>query len=161
MTEAEKLFTETFFRTLRIQGFIRALRRIGELGVEAGERTVRKDAERAIDFILGAYAIIKDMDAFVDANGPERMKRDVAELTLSQARVSIDAAALVFAHSALDAAALDYCQVTALLSPQDWEPHVEKKRFTLEEVRAKTVDQLREELLQKFFEGECPVDRRK
>jgi hypothetical protein len=90
--------------------------------------------------------------AFVEGGGPDKMKESIADLMLSQAKISVDAAALVFAHSMLDAAALDYCRVTALLSPQDWEPHVEKKRFELQEIRTKTADQLLEETLEKFLE---------
>jgi len=75
---------------------------------------------------------------------------------------SIDAAVLVFYHSILDAAALDYCRVTALHAPQDWEKDLNNTQVLLVEAKSKTYDQLLQDKLHqrlKQLERESPLDK--
>jgi hypothetical protein len=48
---------------------------------------------------------------------------------------ALDAATLIFAHSVLDCAALDWCRVCALAAPDDFLPLIDQKKVTLAEVR--------------------------
>jgi hypothetical protein len=54
-------------------------------------------------------------------------------------------------HSVLDAAALDFCRVTAMAAPKDWESLVEKKGISLAEAKAGNYDQLLQEKLKDYF----------
>jgi hypothetical protein len=48
----------------------------------------------------------------------------------------------VFYHSVLDAAALDWCRVTALHAPEDWEPEMKNSQVLLLESKSKSYIEL-------------------
>jgi hypothetical protein len=48
---------------------------------------------------------------------------------------AFDAATLIFAHSVLGSAALDWCRVCALAAPQDFIPQIGRKKVTLADVQ--------------------------
>ena len=56
-------------------------------------------------------------------------------MTVGLAQIGVDAASIVFAHSVLDAAALDYCRVTALVAPGDWESVIDQRQVKLSDLR--------------------------
>ncbi len=65
-----------------------------------------------------------------------------AQSEMETFRVAVDAASLVFAHSILDDAALQYCRVTSIVAPSSWEPFVFNKPVKLEEVRKESYQKL-------------------
>ena len=67
--------------------------------------------------------------------GPEQIGQEITTGQLRAAQRSVDAASLVFTHSALDAAIYDLCRVCALLAPGDWERFLLKKKVTLESLK--------------------------
>ena len=55
---------------------------------------------------------------------------------------SVDMASLVFAHSAVDAAASELCWITAFAKPDAWVQFVENKKVSLAETRTSSPEQL-------------------
>ncbi len=152
MTEAEKLFTETFFRALKAQGFIFALRQVADIGARLGGASLRAETRETVQHILGRYALFKDTEGFIAAGLHEKMADEMTQATLKQAQVAVEAAALIFAHSVLDAAALGYCKVAALIAPEEWAELVERRAVELREVRLSSYPELLRDRLGKFFE---------
>src|SRR5262249_36314127 len=56
----------------------------------------------------------------------------------------ISAATILFAHSMVDGAAFDYCRVTALHAPEDWEADLLNKQVPLSLAREKSFAELRQ-----------------
>jgi hypothetical protein len=78
---------------------------------------------------------------------PARMTRNAVEIF----EATLDAASLVFAHSALDAAAYDYCRLCAMVAPRDLLPFVAEKKLALTEVELRPFDKLLEGINKAFL----------
>ena len=83
---------------------------------------------------------------------PEKFAAEITRRTIADAQASIDAASIVFTHSVVDATALDYCRVTALVAPRDWESSVDQRQVKLTDFRGKDYDQVLRQKLDEFFE---------
>lgn len=95
-------------------------------------------------FYEQAYRLPDDLEAsgwFI----PEKSKittefRDMLATSMSQAHTfdaksAVDAASLVFAHSALDAIATELCDLIAEIAPYDWEDGIFNRKVSLTELR--------------------------
>lgn len=65
-----------------------------------------------------------------------------AQVIFDTSYASLEAAVLVFYHSLLDATAFDYCRVTVLHAPRDWEQDLKNTQVPLLETQGKSYDQL-------------------
>ncbi len=152
MTQAEQVFNEAFFRTMASWGSILSFRTTVESGLPAAKQVIEQRNR----------AFIKDQlsreDSMIrrDKMTPDSAKMLIATITdstIAQAQASVDAASIVFMHSVLDAAALDYCRVTALSAPHEWEEVLKERKVNLIDVRGTTFDQLFQKTLDRYFEG--------
>ena len=66
----------------------------------------------------------------------------MAQDQLKNYKASVDAASLIFAHSIIDNAALNYCRCCALANHNDWDKFVEKKKISLEELKKLSIDEI-------------------
>ncbi|MCW3051160.1 MAG: hypothetical protein JWN14_330 [Chthonomonadales bacterium] len=73
----------------------------------------------------------------------EEIAEGFAESTMITANLTTDAAALIFGHTLLDAAALDYLKVTLRVSPKEWEHHYKTKlvKIKIADIRADQLEQ--------------------
>ena len=71
----------------------------------------------------------------------------------SKAQESIDAAALIFAHSVLDDFATALCKAIAIADPTCWETAILDKRIALTEMRQSTFESLYNDALNKYLRG--------
>lgn len=78
--------------------------------------------------------------------------------TIKDAHAAAGAACIVYAHSMLDAAVEDYCKVSTLLSPTDWEKFVEEEKITLAQARSAEYDELLRSAVDKYFNKLCKAD---
>jgi hypothetical protein len=62
--------------------------------------------------------------------------------TINNAHIAAEAACIVFAHSLIDAAVLDYCRVSALMDVEDWASEVLTEKITLRQARSTSIDTL-------------------
>lgn len=137
MTDAETLFNDTWAGCLSQWGIILSFRTAVFQGLEAGKAEVAKQHAQFVDGILKGSeydGVFIDKEAFFKELPADKFATEMTRRTIEQASVSVDAASIVFTHSVLDAAALDYCKVTALVAPKDWEASLEQRQVTLGEV---------------------------
>jgi hypothetical protein len=66
---------------------------------------------------------------------------------------ALDAACLIFAHSVLDSAALDWCRVCARAAPNDLLHRIDQKRFTVSEIKETSFPELQQRAIEQFFES--------
>jgi hypothetical protein len=91
MTAAEKLYTQTFVRSLKAQGFIFALRQVVDLGTQLGSEVLRVQTQTIVHLLLEHYAIFKDTQTFVGAGLHNKMADEISEMTIKQAQIAVDA----------------------------------------------------------------------
>jgi hypothetical protein len=127
--EAEELFTVTVVRGIIGWDTIRSFRHVAEAGLPHAATVVSTEHEAMLQ------SFTKHKEAFLGGRPFDLLRGDLTRQTLEGAQASVDAASLVFMHSIVDDAALNYCRVTALMKPEDWEHWVEDKKFGLKELR--------------------------
>ena len=163
MSQAEDVFAETFVNTLKGWSLVHSFRQVAAVGashvvpqIERGwmEALNEFDAEGVFEKILvppdGATQGVKEK-FFEVAGGLPAMAQKMASGQMADHSYATDAASLVFAHSIVDSAAYDCCRTTGLISPDDWESAVEKKTFTLKDIKGEAYETLRERKLEKYF----------
>jgi hypothetical protein len=159
MTEAEKLFTETFFRSWRLWAVVHAfwhnLR--GGLGVAAVR--LAESAGALYDSLTSDpeyMKLLQDPEGFAGSIPRDRFAEVRAGFVHGQTVASLDAAALVFAHSVLEGLTFDYLRVTALHAPKDWEVDLKETKVPLHEVSKLPYDEI---LDAKLNERICKLER--
>lgn len=68
------------------------------------------------------------------------------------AKKSLDAVAIILAHSILDASVYGYLEVLSLASPESFINNIEKKQVGLSEVESKTYEQILNEKIKEYME---------
>ena len=136
---ADKLFAQTFFTTLKIFNEISQFRELARLGLKHASSQI---AEDSLVMAMEMFTSEEYKDVFIDREaalealgGYAKVGETIATNKITAFQKSVDSGSLVFAHSMLDGAVFDYCRVTALKAPDQWEPIVEDKKFTLAEIR--------------------------
>ena len=155
MTEAEKLFNQLFARWFKRQSFITSFRQTALQGMKAAGQIIQAQAAHFVDEVMYSHKYDKlfvHKQLFFETLPPEKVRHDITEQTMLAAQIGVDAASIVFAHSVLDGAALDYCRVTALVAPHDWEPVIEQRSIKLSDARESDYEQLLRRKIDEFFE---------
>jgi hypothetical protein len=140
MTSAEKaarIFARVFSSLTRRHADMITFRRLADLGKPVAVSTLHQEQLELANAILmnPSYAqFFPDPQAAVEFfGGPAKMAAMTTSQEIQKYSRIIDAASLVFLHSALDAAVSDLCRVTLLLDPASWEPYVLSTKVTLDD----------------------------
>jgi hypothetical protein len=138
MTKAEILFTETFTLWSNRFADISSFRRISQLGLPLGTAEIhdiyRDFAYDLFNDPVNEKFFIDKLKANMAVGGYENFGSMIAKHQLVNYNASIDAASLVFAHSIVDNAVLNYCICSSLANPTDWATFITKKNATIEDI---------------------------
>ncbi|MCH7750077.1 MAG: hypothetical protein IH939_18480, partial [Acidobacteria bacterium] len=102
---------------------------------------------------------LKDSDPEGLAPG---MARLVTNGTTTDFQAAVDAASLVFMHSALDGVAYDLCLFSAFMRPTDWDQFVEKRQVLLSDVKEHGYEEIAKRMREKCladFERSSLLDK--
>lgn len=155
MTEAERLFNEIFARWINRVGFLHSFRRTSTEGLRGAQKAIETENARFVDNLTNNPEydkIFLDKNSFFEMIPPEKLIQELTGTTVQLAQRGVDAASIVFAHSIVDAAAFDYCRVTALVAPGDWESIIDQRQIKLSDLRGTSYDQILRKKLDEFFE---------
>jgi len=155
MSPAERLFNDVVARCYDRWRFVLSFRITAKASMAAAAKQIEADKISFVaDMLYGSEfdKILIEKKKFFEMNPPEKIVQSMTEQTVQEMELVMNAASIVFVHSVLDAAALDYCRVTALAAPKDWETVVEKKGVSLAELKGATYDQLLDQKLKDYFE---------
>jgi hypothetical protein len=154
-TPAEKLFNETYGRNLRTWNTVATFRQMVQLGIPAATDAKAKETSMVYDEMLSnpeyANLFTAGGDAFRAALPKEKFIDITVKHTVETSINSLNAATILFAHSMVDGAAFDYCRVTALHAPQDWESDILNKQVPLSVVRGASFEQIRASKLEELL----------
>ncbi len=149
MTDAEKVLNEAQARWMRASSVVQNFRSIFKsVSAHVGAETDARISELWTSLVSDpAYkGILVSTGGEEKPIDPEILKTSSKTLFAGSYH-SLDAACLVFFHSALDAAAFDFCRVSALQAPSDWENDVKDSKISLSDVKTKSFDQMLAEKL--------------
>lgn len=166
---AQRLASEIFTRNLSAWCAVHAFRWMARLGLphatnhaaeqlEQGFQTVSsmaKDAKQSnvLENMIKAATkqFTGDWPKLAD---PGFLTKALIEQSATTFESALDAATLIFTHSVLDSAAFDWCRVCALAKPEDFMPHIDKKKVTLSEVQeAASFSALRETAIDGYLDS--------
>ena len=151
MKDAEQLFTEIFSASMSKLSAVYNFRWMGQLGLPQAKRDAEWQHKRSASNL--AYAkehanlFNVDREVLIAAGIFDKLAQDMTEKAVANYEAALDAASLVFVHSVVDGAALDYCRVCALIAPEDWLPYVDKKRLALADIKGKSFEKLLDETI--------------
>lgn len=157
MSEAEKLFTETFTTCNSRFAVISSFREISHLGFPTATLHIYDQYLQFADELFNdpqhEDLFIDKQKAFESLSGVEGLGANMAQDQLNSYKASVDAASLIFAHSIIDNAALNYCRCCALANPNDWEKFVEKRKLSLEEIKKLSVDEILSKKVHEYIDS--------
>lgn len=154
LNEAERLFNDVMARCYDRWRFVLSFRITAKASMDAAAGQIAADKITFVAEMLHGSEfdkILIDKDKFFEMNPPDKIVEQMTAQTIAEMELMMNAASLVFVHSILDAAALDFCRVTALASPKDWESVVEKKGVSLAEAKEANYEQLLRQKLKDCF----------
>lgn len=82
----------------------------------------------------------------------EQQLDNVHQTIKDNAKKSLDAVAIILAHSILDVSVYGYLEVLSLASPESFVNYIEKKQIGLSEVESKTYEQIRNDKIKEYME---------
>jgi hypothetical protein len=148
---AERLFTRVFHNLAQRHADVTTFRKLAALGQQSAAATLnRENYGFALSLLNDPQydEFFKDRKAAVAFfGGPEKMGSDMTSKQLHLYNAAVDAASIVFVHSAVDAAVSDLCRVTYLIDPIRWRPFIENQKVALSEVASRSSDDLWSEKL--------------
>ena len=145
MTGAEQLFNRTFFRAVRRMGFVQTFRQVVLQGMPQGTEAVERHTLEWLTDPSGQRVLRGNPSIEV----LQEMSAAAAKRSAADTRGALDSASLIFAHTIIDDAAYQYCRVSALANPTDWEPDTKRRKVSLEELRIMGADAVFREALDK------------
>jgi hypothetical protein len=154
-TPAENLFSETHGRVMRAWSTVSIFRQVVEAGFPAATKTKTKEAESLYDLVVSDpdyMKLVTDVEGFRKGMPKEKFVEIAVKTNADTATNLLNAATVLFAHSMVDGAAFDYCRVTVLHAPQDWEPDLSNKQVALSLVRDRRFDEIRRLKLEDLLE---------
>jgi len=157
MGEAEKLFTLTYSTSNKRFSLIYSFRLIGQIGLPYAKPHIYKKWSIFSNEIFNDpkydKLFLDKKGALQDLGGLDSLASKMEKEEIKNFVSSLDAASLVFAHSILDGAALGYCRVISFAMPITWEPFIEKKKLSIEEIRNLTHEEILKICVKKYIDG--------
>src|SRR5579863_9012521 len=141
-TAAQELFDQTFGRTMKVQSFIWSFQLYMVHGAPSAVEAIAYQAEKAARDLIAGPNFGTEEDQKAALAGLDSQVRGATLGTIHDAHAAAEAACIVFAHSMIDAAVLDYCRVAAMLDVEDWLPEILTEKVTLKQARSTDLDVL-------------------
>jgi hypothetical protein len=151
LSAAETFASDVFTRNISAWMAVTNFRWLGQLGLPHATRQATEQLQQGFESVSRRWTgalearvlenmIKATMKLFTGAwpphADPEFLTQALIDHSATTFESALDAATLIFAHSVLDSAALDWCRVCALAAPDDFLPLIDQKKVTLAGVRA-------------------------
>jgi hypothetical protein len=153
--EPDNFFTKIYLRTSQRFYHIILFKSITMQSMPYIEKIFQETAEADTKYFVSASQfqnIFHNREKFLGSvGGLEGIARDTANANIDSYQTSIDASSIILAHSALDAAAFDYCKAIEMVAPLDvWEQFVKKKKIELTDLKGQTYEKVLKDKIKKY-----------
>jgi len=137
-------------------GQVRALLRTASVSLPEASEKVLQETVANLE-LFASYPPLKEIfapgsRAFEAIGGLPEAVKIMAGNQISFYLNAVTTAALVFAHSILDAAVTDFCRLIAEASPESWDQALDVKTIKFEQIRSASVEAIRLQLLGSFLD---------
>ncbi len=124
------------------QANLAALQQMAYLGIWYSAATIHQEAK-----ILSSNPVPPkgEIEKF-------RIRKLFHEVSRDAAKAVVDAAAIVFAHSVLDATIHRLCCATAEFGPGEWADEIEQKQISFHEMRSAPIEEIQKNLIRTYLE---------
>ena len=137
---ATEIFTKVLLNLMSRSSEIHTFRRLVQIGLpHASDAVASSNREWARQILTEPHyeGWFTDRARFRKEVGwTDDLGAKMTAQQISVFNISVDAASLVFMHSALDASVQDLCLVCSLAAPNDWEPFIIEQKVSLSDVKA-------------------------
>jgi len=157
MPSAEDVFSETFGRFMKNWGFISSLRQFIDVAFPIASEALAAVHGQLIEQVAADpeyKKIIVKLDGSEgtwDQEIKAFFQSGMTDNAMTNARIAIDGASLVFAQSILDDCAWSYLRVCALAAPADWDAVLKDKKVAFS-AAGKSQEDLRQTLIDEKLE---------
>jgi len=157
METPQELYARAFNGITSRFTVVTALRRVAELGMPAAAPHVYKEW---LGFTHQLFhdphfdkMFVNKQEALEAAGGVEAMGMNMAQNQLSMFKAAVDAASLVFAHSIVDSALLDFLRVTVAHNHMDWFDFIQQKKIQLSSLKNDSFDEIAKGKVLEYLES--------
>lgn len=156
MKEAEKLFTETFENIFSRWRMILSLKRVSSTSKPLAKPIIENEDKNFIyDFMNNSESdkifLKNKKDIIEKMGGLDNIYKKMVKNTFYDFDAVIESTSLIFVHSILDDSAFKFCQVSALVSPSDWENFIKDKPVKLYEIKSSIYEEILKKLLNDYL----------
>lgn len=145
MNNSDRLLIEVWNRLTHDWGRITTFHQMGLLGEDAARAAIHRSNTYFVEeqLLNGKYQhLLKDPDSFVESETAQQMPKAMTQTAVDTFRRTLNEAALVFAHSLLDAAIYDCLKICAISAPSSWANFVAKRKIHLSDAQDKSYSEL-------------------
>jgi hypothetical protein len=136
-------------RAAALWRIVRLFREVGLMGVPAASAKVTDQTTRILDILDPATQRVSEIN---QPGYRDKILVDTTEAATSAAKSAIDKSTIVLAHSILDDVVSECCQISALLTPENWMTYVEKRKVELRVVLETPAADLAKQLLDEYLD---------
>ena len=155
--KATEIFTKVLLSLTSRSSEIHTFRRLVQIGLpHASDAMAGSNFEWARQILTEPHyeGWFTDKARFIkEVGGADDLGARMTAQQISVLNISVDAASLVFMHSALDASVQDLCLVCSLAAPNDWEPFIVEQKVSLSDVKAADFETLFNQRLSQHVEA--------
>jgi len=144
--KAEKIFTEVFLALTQNHSTTNTFIRLASIGKPQIKSKIQPEN---ISFAFSIFndkeneSMFTDKEKFIqEVGGVNKFEDLLTTGMMNSFDNAVNAASIVFMHSALDAIVTDLCQISALISPDDWFKYIENKKVTFKKMKKSSYEQM-------------------
>ena len=130
---------------------------MGRLGLPAAKKAAERQHGRTVQQFTESEEYAPTFGELrkllIEHNLFEDAAKSMTEQSVDTFEASLDAAALIFTHSVLDGAVLDWCRVCSMAEPTDFLPVLADRRIALRDVQQSTFPVLLNTVIRSFLDN--------
>lgn len=143
--KAEKIFTEVFLALTQNHSTTNTFIRLASLGKPKIKSELQPENRSFANSIFNDEeyeSMFIDKEKFIKEIGGVNDFEDLLTTGMMESfDNAVNAASIVFMHSALDAVVTDLCQISALISPDDWFKYIKNKEVSFKKIKSSSYEE--------------------
>lgn len=150
--DAQNLFRSVFLNFSKQISMINNFRGISSTGIPSGVSKFNNDLKKFIEGEMVQSSEFKCLFSSVFGSTSKTINQWTKEIYV-EVQSSIDAASIIFAHSAIDELLLKFCHVVSKIEPEILDSKILKKPVEFEKISLVSVDDIRKDLINNYLKN--------
>jgi len=152
--DPNRIFSELIGNHIRLWGLITNFQATIKIGITKSYGDLESQFSETIRQ-LAVDPVFSIVFSELDKEGktPDILAAETAEISLMNAKLSVNTASIVFGHGVLDSVLYDLCCLSTNADPESWDIFLTKKQVDFLDAKTKPPSELRTNLIQKYLEN--------